>query len=148
MEITQITNHKKYFLDLLLLGDEQENMINRYLERGDMFALYDNGALKSICVVTQESPNTFELKNIATYPHAQGQGYATALIQHISTHYQGQGNTLLVGTGETPSTLHFYDRCGFQHSHRVKSFFTDHYTTPIFEEGIQLVDMIYLKKAL
>lgn len=36
-------------------------MIDKYLERGDMFALYDNG-LKSICVVTGESSDTCELK--------------------------------------------------------------------------------------
>ena len=53
-----------------LLADEQESMIDRYLERGELFALYDND-LKSICVVTEESPDTCELKSIATvsYTH-------------------------------------------------------------------------------
>jgi hypothetical protein len=53
MEIEIIKENKKRFLDLLLLADEQESMIDKYLERGEMFALYD-GDLKSICVVTQE----------------------------------------------------------------------------------------------
>lgn len=55
MEIKIINENKKQFIDLLLLADEQESMIDRYLERGDLFALYDND-LKSICVVTEESP--------------------------------------------------------------------------------------------
>lgn len=53
MEVIQVTENKKQYLELLLLGDEQEDMIDRYLERGDLFALYDGG-LKCICVVTDE----------------------------------------------------------------------------------------------
>ena len=41
MRIEKITTDKKRFLELLLLGDEQEDMIDRYLERGDLFALFD-----------------------------------------------------------------------------------------------------------
>ena len=55
---------------------------------------------------------------------------------------------MLVGTGETPAILSFYESCGFEISHRVKNFFTDNYDHPMFEDGIQLVDMIYLKKDL
>lgn len=54
MEICRIQHHKKDYLELLLLGDEQESMIDRYLERGDMYVLYDSGAAKSVCVVTEE----------------------------------------------------------------------------------------------
>ncbi len=46
VKIEKIIENKKQFLDLLLLADEQENMIDRYLPGGDLFALYDNG-LKS-----------------------------------------------------------------------------------------------------
>ena len=42
MEIKKVISDKKEFLDLLLLADEQEDMIDRYLERGDMFVLYDD----------------------------------------------------------------------------------------------------------
>ena len=41
--IVKISRNKKQYLDLLLLGDEQEIMIDRYLERGDLFVLEDNG---------------------------------------------------------------------------------------------------------
>ena len=51
MEIKKVISDKKEFLELLLLADEQESMVDRYLERGDMFVLYDNG-LKAACVVT------------------------------------------------------------------------------------------------
>ena len=53
MQIKEITANKKDFLDLLLLADEQEDMVGRYLERGRMFVL-DDGGIKAECVVTDE----------------------------------------------------------------------------------------------
>ncbi len=147
VRIEKIIKNKKRFLDLLLLADEQENMIDRYLPGGDLFALYDEN-LKSICVVVPINSETCELKNIATYEKYQGLGYGRALINYIFDFYKNDYKTMLVGTGETPAILSFYKSCGFEKSHRVKNFFTENYDRPIFEGDIQLVDMIYLKKDL
>ena len=147
MRIEKITNNKKQYLDLLLLADEQENMIDKYLKNGDMYALYDDD-LKTICVVVTIDEGTCELKNIATYEKYQGKGYAKALIKYISDFYKNDYKTMLVGTGEVPTILSFYESCGFEESHRIKGFFTDNYEHPMFEEGIQLIDMVYLKKKL
>lgn len=147
MKIEKITENKKQFLDLLLLADEQESMIDRYLPGGDLFALYD-GDLKSVCVVVPVNSETCELKNIATYGKYQGKGYGRALINFIFGFYKNDYKTMLVGTGKTPAILSFYESCGFEKSYRVKNFFTDNYDHPIFEGDIQLVDMIYLKKEL
>jgi len=147
VEIRKITENKKRFLDLLLLADEQENMIDKYLPDGDLFALYD-GDLKSVCVVAPINSETCELKNIATSEKYQGKGYGRALINFISDFYKNECKTMLVGTGETPAILSFYESCGFKIAYRVKNFFTDHYDHPIFEDGIQLIDMVYLKKKL
>ena len=68
--ITQIEMNKKQYLDLLLLADEQETMINRYLERGEMFVLEDNG-VKAVCVITDGGNGICELKNIAVVPALQ-----------------------------------------------------------------------------
>lgn len=145
MEIKMISNNKKRFIDLLLLGDEQEDMIDKYLERGDMFALYDDD-LKSICVVTREDDETYEIKNIATYEKYQGKGYGKKLIEYIFEYYKGRCKTMLVGTGDIPGIVHFYESCGFIKSHRIKNFFTDNYNHPIYEGNVQLVDMLYLRK--
>ena len=147
MKIEKIIKNKKQFLDLLLLADEQENMIDKYLPDGDLFALYDDD-LKSVCVVASINSETCELKNIATYEKYQGNGYGRALINFIFDFYKKKYKTMLVGTGETPAILSFYESCGFEMSHRVKNFFTDNYNHPMFDDGIQLVDMIYLKKDL
>lgn len=148
LRIEKIRENKKQFLDLLLLADEQENMIDKYLPTGDLFALYDADVLKTVCVVLPIDSETCELKNIATYPQYQGKGYGRSLLNYITDYYKSDYKTMLVGTGETPSTLSFYKSCGFEESHRVKNFFTDHYTHHIFEKGVQLVDMVYLRKGL
>lgn len=147
MNIIRITEDKSQFMDLLLLGDEQESMIGRYLDSGDLFALYDND-LKAVCVVAHVDGHTCELKNIAVYEQYQKQGYGAELIRYIFDYYKGRYKAMLVGTGETPSILRFYTRLGFELSHRIDKFFTDNYDHSMFEEGVQLVDMIYLKKIL
>ncbi len=147
IDIKLIEKNKKDFLDLLLLADEQESMIDKYLDRGDLFALYDDG-LKSLCVVTRESDDVCELKNIATYEEWHGHGYGTKLLRHIFSHYGGKYREMLVGTGDVPWILQFYQKNGFEISHRIKNFFTDNVDHPMFDNGVQLIDMVYLKRSL
>lgn len=147
MRIEKITKNKKHYLDLLLLADESEDMIDKYLESGDMFALSVDD-VKTVCVVVFIDNETCELKNIATYEKYQGNGYGKALIKYISDFYRNDYKTMLVGTGDTPTILSFYQNCGFEISHRLKNFFTDNYDHPMFEDGIQLIDMVYLKKKI
>ena len=148
MKITKIDDRDKInFIELLLLADEDVRMIEKYLHRGELFALYDDG-LKSVCVVTQESDDVCELKNIATYEKRHGKGYGSKLINHVFSHYKGKYKEMLVGTGDIPWIIQFYRNNGFTISHRIQNFFTDNYDHPMFEDGIQLVDMVYLSKNL
>lgn len=146
MEIVRIVENRKQYLDLLLLGDEQEDMIDRYLERGDMYALRDAGGVRAVCVVTDEGDGVLELKNIAVAPEAQRKGYGRALVEFLLREYRGRFSALQVGTGDSPLTIPFYEACGFTRSHVVRKFFLDHYDHPIFEGGVQLVDMVYLRR--
>lgn len=143
MDIRKITHNKKDYIDLLLLADESEDMIGRYLDRGEMFVLDDEG-VKAECVITREGDGIYELKNIAVLPDCWRKGYGKKLIEFLFAHYS-DCRVMFVGTGDCYSTLSFYKNCGFQESHRVKDFFTDHYDHPMFEDGVQLVDMVYLK---
>lgn len=145
--ITRIFNNKKQYIDLLLLADCQESMIDRYLERGEMFALEDNG-VKAVCVVTDERDGVCELKNIAVQPDVQRQGYGKRLIDHLIAHYSGVYRRMIVGTADVPSTVGFYKSCGFKYSHRIENFFTENYHHPIIEDGVLLKDMIYLKREI
>ena len=147
MRIIEITENKKQYLDLLLLADEQEDMIDRYLEKGRMYVLDDNG-VRCECVITDEGNGILEIKNIATVPEYQGKVYAKALVEFLIKQYRGQYSVLQVGTGDSPLTIPFYEKCGFVRSHIIPNFFTDNYDHPIFECGVQLIDMVYLKRPL
>jgi GNAT superfamily N-acetyltransferase len=147
VNVAIINDNKKRFLDLLLLADEQEDMIDKYLDRGTLFALYDSD-LKSICVVTDEGNGTFEIQSLVTYPQFQGKGYARYLINHVCDYYKDKGTSMILGTGDSPVIVPFYENSGFEISHRLENYFLEHYRKPIFEHGVQLKDKIYLKRNL
>lgn len=149
MKIQQITENKKQYLFLLLLADEQESLIDDYLDRGTMYVLLDDddNAICE-CVVTDEGDGILEIQNIATAPAFHGKGYGRAMIEFLIQTYRGQFSVLRVGTGDSPLTIPFYEACGFVRSHVIPNYFLTHYDHPIYEAGILLVDKIYLQKAL
>lgn len=147
MKIVEIRENKKEYLELLLLADEQESMVDRYLDRGSMYALFEDG-VRAVCVVTDEGGGILELKNLAVCPEYQRKGYGAAMIRFLEERYRGQYGILQVGTGDSPLTVPFYEACGFRRSHTVKNFFTEQYDHPIYEAGVLLKDMVYLRKKM
>lgn len=147
MKIREVNENKKQFISLLLLADEQESMVDHYLEKGTMYVLED-GNVKAECVVTDEGNEILEIKNIAVDPENQGKGYGKALIDFLASKYADEYSILQVGTGDSPLTIPFYEKCGFVRSHNIPNFFTDNYDHPIYEGGVQLIDMIYLQRCL
>lgn len=148
MSIQFIVNDKKHYLPLLLLADEQESMIDRYLERGDLFVMFDGQNPIAVAVVTAEGNGVYELKNLAVTPVYQRKGYGRQMIEFLCRHYSGACHTMLVGTGESRQTVSFYENCGFTYSHTVPDFFTRNYDHPIIEDGRVLKDMIYFQRKL
>ena len=147
MTFIEIKENKKQYLPLLLLADEQEDMIDRYLERGTMYVLED-GDVCCECVVTDEGGGVLEIKNLATAPEYRGKGFGRRMIEFLVEKYRWQYTVLQVGTGDSPLTIPFYEKCGFVRSYCIPGFFTDHYDHPIIEAGVLLVDMIYLRRRL
>lgn len=145
MKVELICENREKFMDLLLLADEQEDMVRKYINKGEMFALFDDN-LVSVCIVIEETKGSLEIKNIATYKDYQGKGYGKYLINYLFEFYKDKGKIMYVGTGESPLTLPFYEKLGFKSSHRIKNFFIDNYNHPIYEGGVLLKDMVYLKK--
>ena len=146
--LRHIKENKKDFLPLLLLGDEQESMIDRYLERGELYVLYRGERAIAVAVVTDEGNGLCELKNLAVDEAFQRQGYGSHLLNILCERYSRDFHSMQLGTGESPLTLPFYEKNGFVYSHRIPNFFTEHYDHPIIEAGVRLVDMVYLKKRL
>lgn len=144
--IIEIDGNKKQYLPLLLIGDESESMIDRYLDYGTLFIGFFNGMPIAVCVAVNLEPDVVEIKNLAVEAEFRRQGYGRRMLEHVES--QHSNKKIILGTGETPSTLKFYKSCGYSYSHSIPNFFTDNYPTPIIEEGTTLSDMIYLKKLI
>lgn len=69
-------------------------------------------------------------------------------IKHLLFYYSEKYNQMIVGTGDVPSSVEFYKSCGFEYSHRIENFFTDNYDHQMFEDGVLLKDMVYLKREI
>lgn len=96
MKIREITENKKQYISLLLLADEQESMIDLYLDRGTMYILEDDG-IKCECVVTDEGCGILEIKNIATDPGCQRRGYGKAMLEFVTEKYKGRYDICRLG---------------------------------------------------
>jgi len=147
LEFRKVKEHKKEVLPLLLLGDEQESMIDRYLERGDLFTLASGDELVGVAVVTDEGGGVLELQNIAVAQRRQRKGYGTTLLRHVLAHYQNKAGRMILGTGDFPKMIDFYQKCGFERTHVIPDFFL-RYDHPMYEDGILLRDKVYMVKEL
>jgi len=146
MKIYEVPDKRKY-MPLLLIADEQESMIERYINNSVMFVLDDNG-VKGEISVCDAGGGVLEIKNLAVLPDSRKKGYGRELINFVCDKYKNEFSEIQVSTGKSPLTVPFYEKCGFKKSHVIKNFFTENYDHPIIEDGVRLVDMIYLKKPL
>lgn len=150
MEIMEIKENKKDFLELLLPADEQEDMTDRYPAAGDMFLTEKNGQAVSVCVCLplDNEAGVMEIKNPAVSPDFQRRGIGRKMIDFVAEKYRGRYAILQVGTGDSPVAVPFYRACGFIQLHRIKDFFTEDCDHPIYESGVKLEDMVCLRKTL
>ncbi len=128
MIIREIADGKECFLPLLLVGDEQEDMIRRYLDCGRLFILEHDG-LKAAAVVTDEGGGICEVKNLAVEAQFQGRGYGSTLMTRLIDGYGAKFHTMRLGTGENPETLAFTSGWDFSLSAGSRTF-VDHYDHP------------------
>lgn len=147
MEIREFAGDRRLLMELLLLADEQPQMVERYMNKGRMFVLDDDG-IKAECLVTDEGDGVLEIKNIAVLPHFQRKSYGKAMIDFLIRTFSTTYSVLQVGTGDSPLTVPFYEKCGFKRHHIIKDFFINNYDHPIIEAGVQLRDMVYLRREM
>ncbi len=131
-------------MNLLLIGDESETMIARYIQSCKVYVGLLCDEIVAVCAVMPECDGLIEIKNLAVRHDMQRHGIGHSMLHFVETLYPGK--TIILGTGETPSTLRFYKSCGYHTSHKIPGFFTENYPFPIIEEGVRLRDMVYLAK--
>lgn len=83
--------------------------------------------------------------NIVVQSAHQKSGYGTALLKWIIDFFcESDAGQIEVGTGTFGYQLAFYQRHGFRVTSIDHDFFVKNYPKPIFENGIQLFDMLRL----
>ncbi|MGJ7093134.1 GNAT family N-acetyltransferase [Vibrio hannami] len=143
-EFKQI-NAKDLPIALLLEADPSEKCIHKYLEKALCFAAYDQGKLAGVCVTNSESSDVSEIFNIAVWPELQGRGIGTSLLRYVLEQLSDRGfKKVELGTGTFGYQLTYYQRFGFRVEGVRKNFFTDNYEQPIYEHGLQHIDMLRL----
>lgn len=149
MRVEQIIENKTEYMDLLLLTDPQRDMIDRYLDTGDMFALYEGKELCTLAVITvSPGKRECEIRNLVTTYGNGGKGYTRAMIYYLSEQYRGKCDTMYLRTWNYDESLRVYKRCGFEHSRTLEGYFVDHYMERIYLDGKQMTDLVILQKAL
>ncbi|WP_369899498.1 GNAT family N-acetyltransferase [Bacillus manliponensis] len=137
-------------MQLLLLADPSEKLVKEYIARGQCYVMETAERIIGTYVLIPTRPETVELVNIAVEEEQHGKGYGKQLVQHaIEIAKQGGYKTIEIGTGNSGVTqLALYQKCGFRITHIDKDFFIRHYDEPIFENGIQCLDMVRLSQDL
>ena len=119
-------------------------MIMKYLDRGNLYVGSMDNKDVAVIVTVEKDNGSVEIKNLAVDAAFRRRGIGRKMLVYVEKLYPD--NKIILGTGETPSTLRFYRSCGYRYSYRISNFFTDNYPNPIVEEEVTLRDMVYLYK--
>ncbi|UOR10965.1 GNAT family N-acetyltransferase [Halobacillus amylolyticus] len=148
IKLTPVQNRNDY-LPYLLLADETEDIIKEYINEGEMYSIEYNDKTIGVCLFTFSSPLSVELKNFAIDSSYQGRGLGKLVVKKAFKLYKDKGvHDMVVGTANSSiANMAFYQKAGFRIDAIYKDFFTS-YPEPIYEDGIQALDMIRFRKRL
>lgn len=149
-QIRLLSKSEEIPYNLLLLADETKEAIERYIHVSDVFILEIAGVVSGVYALYSEDNVEIEIKNIAVITDLQGIGIGSFLLNDAIRRSKEAGyKTIIVGTPESSNILlQFYEKSGFKKYDKRINFYSDNYPEPIIENGVQLRDMILLKKKL
>lgn len=150
LEIRRLREDERIPYDLLLLADETIEAIDRYILQSEIYILERDHKAAAVYVLHTLDADCVEIKNIAVDEKLQGQGIGRSLLEDATRRATiGGYKTIIIGTGDgSIRQLGLYQKEGFEIFDIRKGFFIDNYPAPIYENGIQLRDMIMLRKQL
>lgn len=131
---------------LLLLADETKEAIDQYIFKSDLYLLHDGTENIAVMALYKNSDTELEIKNVAVIESYRNKGIGSILMNKAKeiakeNHYK----TLTVGTSDTGfQQIRFYEKNGFIKQGILKNFFIENYPFPIYENGLQMRDMILL----
>ncbi|MDQ0268543.1 GNAT family N-acetyltransferase [Cytobacillus purgationiresistens] len=150
MNIRVLNKNETLPLDLLLLADPSEKLVREYVSRGQCYILENDGVVIGTYVLIVTRPETVEIVNVAVNEDYHGNGFGKQLVLHAIEMAKQQGyKTIEIGTGNSGVIqLALYQKCGFRMTSIDRDFFLRHYDEQIFENGIQVIDMVRLSQDL
>lgn len=148
--IRELNKDEELPMELLLLADPSEKLVGEYVSRGKCYIMSLDGLIVGTYVLIPTRPETVEIVNVAVNENYHGKGYGKQLVLHAIETAKREGyKTIEIGTGNSGVVqLALYQKCGFRMTSIDRDFFVRHYDEPIFENGIQVIDMVRLSQDL
>jgi len=148
--IRRLLDGEKIPYHLLLLADETTEGIDRYIRESDIYIIKNEGRFIAVYVLQPVDWSVIEIKNIAVDREYQGQGIGLSMLSDAIRRAGEEGySEIIIGTAtQAARQISLYEKAGFKKYAIKKDFYLHLYPYPIIENGVQLRDMVMLKKVL
>lgn len=136
--------------ELLLDADPDERQVADHLAHGELYVARSHGSLTGAIVIRRTADDTWEIMNCSVSPEYRRQGCGTALVLYALSIIRDRGARYAeLGTCDaSPGPMALYESCGFRTAGIIKNHFTDHYPEPVWDNGVQCIDMIRMRADL
>lgn len=143
----KITEDTEIPYPLLLLADETTEAIDQYIFKSDIYILNNGTQDIAVMALHENSDSELEIKNMAVIESYRSKGIGSILINKAKEiALENQFKTLTVGTSDTGfQQIRFYEKNDFIKKGIRKDFFIENYPFPIYENGLQMRDMVILE---
>jgi ribosomal protein S18 acetylase RimI-like enzyme len=150
MIIRPLSSEETLPYDLLLLADPSVKMIEKYIFASSVYVAVLAEQIVGILVLFPIDKTLIEIKNIAVLETHQGKGIGKKMLAFAFSEAKEKGfQDIQIGTANSSiGQLALYQKMGFEMDSIIKSFFTNNYPEPIYENGVLVQDMVVLKKTL
>ncbi len=131
---------------LLLLADETKEAIDQYIFKSEIYLLHDGIENIAVMALYKNSDTELEIKNVAVIESYRNKGIGSILMDKAKKiAKENRYQKLTVGTSDTGfQQIRFYEKNGFIKNGILKDFFIENYPAPIYENGLQMKDMVLL----
>jgi len=132
--------------ELLLLADEDEKMIAKYLGSARFWAARLEGKIVGMAGLEDRGDGICEIVSVAVAPEFQNRKIGTRLVEAAVGYAKTRGyREVLIKTGDCGiGQLFLYQRCGFRFKAVVKDYFVKYYPKPIYENNLRCIDQVVL----
>jgi GNAT superfamily N-acetyltransferase len=137
-------------IPLLLLAEPSERGLRWGLANlvDDVYRMDDGEQLVGAATMRWNGDEC-EIQELAIAPERQGQGFGKQFIEFLVAEAERRGKPqMIVGTANASiDNIAFYQKAGFRMDHVRQDYFR-YYSTPVYENGIQIRDMLVFRRDL